>query len=101
LGDVWVTASRGDTATHAARVEREQVEVFTEESKESGAGVLEELDAAGWRRQSAGVCRGREGVVPPGPPGLKRIVLLPLAEAFVANNLIKGTENVLEDDALK
>jgi hypothetical protein len=39
--------------------------------------------------------------LPPGPPGFNRMVLFPVAEAFVASILMRGIENVLSEDLLK
>ena len=39
--------------------------------------------------------------LPPGPPGLRRILLFPVSEALKASILMSGMENVLSDDLWK
>jgi hypothetical protein len=39
-------------------------------------------------------------MLPPGPPGLKRMVFHPLADVFVANIQMRGIENVFSDAEL-
>jgi len=81
-------------------VKAEKVEPFSDDFVNLFAGPEEEVGPAtcGWS-DIGNLARGM--TLPPGPPGLRRMVLFPFAEALVASILMRGIENVLSEDLLE